>query len=236
MKNVSLTQYITIGLLCFSGSALAAVEDDPLLFMLRADQLEVRDADEGTVRAWEGSAWLGKDLNKLWFKTEGERLNGEIENAEYQLLYSRAIDANWDIQFGLKHDANPKPTRDWRISGFYSLAPYFFEVDSALFFNEDGQVNLRFETEYEFVLTQKLILSPDIEVNLFSKDDTELGVASGFSDFEAGIRLRYEFTREFAPYIGINYERLLGDTADSAEAANASTSETTAVVGVRFWF
>ena len=224
MKNVSLTQYITIGLLCFSGSALAAVEDDPLLFMLRADQLEVRDADEGTVRAWEGSAWLGKDLNKLWFKTEGERLNDEIENAEYQLLYSRAI------------DANPKPTRDWRISGFYGLAPYFFEVDSALFFNEDGQVNLRFETEYEFVLTQKLILSPDIEVNLFSKDDTELGVASGFSDFEAGIRLRYEFTREFAPYIGINYERLLGDTADSAEAANASTSETTAVVGVRFWF
>ena len=212
------------------------MDDDPLLFMAKGDQLEVRDIDEGTVTAWEGFAWLGKDLDKLFFKTEGERLKGETESAEYQLLYSRAIDPNWDIQVGFKHNDNPNPTRNWGAIGFYGIAPYLFEIDTALFFDDDGRTNLRFEAEYEFMLTQRWVLSPEIEINAFGKDDAELGIGSGFSDLEVGLRLRYEFSREFAPYIGINHEALLGDTKNLTEGAGAETSETSAVVGVRFWF
>ena len=235
--NTHLTNIaVSCALFLTSGSVLAAAEDDPLLFMFKADQLEVRDADEGTVTGWEAFAWIGKDLNKFWFKTEGERTEDETEGTEYQFLYSRAIDPNWDIQFGIKHDAYPKPTRDWGAIGFYGVAPYFFEVDSALFFNDDGQTNLRLEAEYEIMLTQKWVLSPEVEINLFGKDDDELGIGSGFSNLEAGLRLRYEITRQVAPYIGINHEQLLGDTADIAEDAGGETSESTAVAGVRFWF
>jgi hypothetical protein len=129
------------------------MEDDPVLFMLKADQLEARDTDDGTVTAWEGHLWIGKDLNKLWIKTEGERSSEGTESAEFQLLYSRAIDANWDLQVGLRHDADPDPERNWAVIGFNGVSPYWFEIDSALFIEEDEQVNLRFEAEYEFMLT-----------------------------------------------------------------------------------
>jgi len=220
----------------FASGANAASPDDPLLFMLKADKLELRDADEGTVSAWKGHIWAGKDLNKLWIKTEGERLDGDTESAEFQLLYSRAIDANWDLQLGLRHDSKPEPTRDWIAIGFYGVAPYFFEVDSAMFVNDDGQVNLRVDVEYEIMLTQKWVLAPEVEFNWFSKDDDDLDIGSGFADIEAGIRLRYEITRQIAPYIGIHYEQLLGDTRDIARSAGEETSDTQAVVGIRFWF
>ena len=214
----------------------AAMEDDPLLFLLKADQLEARDTDDGTVTAWEGHFWAGRDLNKLWIKTEGERSSEGTESVEFQLLYSRAIDANWDLQLGLRHDAKPEPERNWAVLGFYGVSPYWFEIDSAIFIEEDGQANLRFEAEYEFMLTQKWVLSPEVEINWFSEEDDELGIGSGVANFEAGLRLRYEITRQFAPYVGVNYERLVGDTEDIAEAAGEDTSETQLVAGLRFWF
>ena len=70
----------------------------------------------------------------------------------------------------------------------------------------------------------------------FSDDDNELDIESGLADIEAAIRLRYEITREIAPYIGINHERLLGDTRDIVKAGGADTSDTQAVAGIRFWF
>ena len=120
--------------------------------------------------------------------------------------------------------------------GFYGVSPYWFEIDSALFIEEDGQTNLRFAAEYEFMFTQKWVLAPEVEVNWFSKDDDELGIGSGLADIELGLRLRYEITRQFAPYVGVNYERLLGDTGDIAKAAGEDTSETQLVAGLRFWF
>jgi len=236
MNNV---QVVILSLAClslFAGSANAAGGDDPLLFMLKVDELEARDGDEGTVTAWKGHFWAGKDLNKLWIKTEGERLDGDTENAEFQLLYSRAIDPNWDLQLGLRHDSKPEPTRDWIAIGFYGVAPYFFEVDSAMFVNDDGQVNLRVDVEYELMLTQKWVLAPEVKVNWFSKDDNDLDIGSGFADIEAGIRLRYEITRQVAPYVGIHYERLFGDTRDIARGEGEETSDTQAVAGIRFWF
>ena len=215
---------------------VAAMEDDPVLTMLKVDQLEARDTDDGTVTAWEGHLWIGKDLNKLWIKSEGERLSEGTESAEVQLLYSRAIDANWDLQLGYRHDADPDPERNWAVIGFNGVSPYWFEIDTALFVEEDGQESLRFEAEYEFMLTQKWVLSPEVEVNWFSEDDDDLGIGSGLADIEMGLRLRYEIRREFAPYVGVHYERLLGDTEDIADAAGEDTSETQLVAGLRFWF
>lgn len=226
---------LTVVCIPFSSATYAAMEDDPLLYMLKADQLEVRDADEGSVTVWEGHFWVGKDVNKLWLKTEGEHSDEGTEGAEIQLLYSRAIDPNWDLQLGIRHDAEPEPSRDWLAIGFQGLAPFFVEIDTALFISEDEQVNLRFEGEYEFMLTQKWVLSPEVEVNWLGDDD-ELGIGAGFSDIEAGIRLRYEIRREFAPYIGLNYERLLGDSEDIAEAEGEDSSKTELVAGFRFWF
>ena len=214
----------------------AAMEDDPLLYMFKADQLEWRDGDEGNITAFEGYFWAGKDLNKLWIKSEVEDNEDETERVELQLLYSRAIDANWDLQVGWRHDLKPEPERNWLALGFYGVSPYWFEIDSAIFIEEDGQVNLRLEAEYEFMLTQKWVLYPEIEINWFSEDDDDLDIGSGLADLEAGLRLRYEITRQIAPYIGIHHERLLGDTEDIADAGGEETSDTQAVAGIRFWF
>lgn len=232
-----MTRIITfLAALWIAGNVSAAMEDDPLLFMLKADQFELRDADEGDASAWEGHIWIGKDLNKLWIKSQGERLESESESVETQLLYSRAIDANWDLQIGFRHDSIPSPQRDWAVIGFNGVAPYWFEIDTALFIGDDDRIGLRFETEYEFMLTQKWVLVPEIEINWFTEDDNDLGIGSGISNIEAGIRVRYEITRKVAPYIGLNYETLLGDTEDMAESAGADTSETQLVLGLRFWF
>jgi copper resistance protein B len=236
MKNPLAVLFLLVCISLFASGAKAMSPDDPLLFMLKFDELELRDGDEGTVAAWKGHFWAGKDLNKLWIKTEGERVDGDTENAEFQLLYSRGIDPNWDLQLGLRHDSKPEPTRDWFAIGFYGVAPYFFEVDSAMFVNDDGQVNLRVDVEYELMLTQKWVLAPEVEINWFSKDDNDLDIGSGFANIEAGIRLRYEITRQVAPYIGIHYERLLSDTRDIARGEGEETSDTQAVAGIRFWF
>lgn len=214
----------------------AMTDDDPILYMFKADQFEVRDGDGENAAAFEGHLWVGRDLNKLWIKSEIEVTEDETESAEWQFLYSRAIDPNWDLQVGLRTDVDPEPERNWLAVGFYGVAPYWFEVDSALFFEEDGQVNLRLEAEYEIMLTQKWVLAPEIELNWYSDDDEELAIASGFAEVEAGIRLRYEITRQLAPYIGVNYESLLGDTRDLADDAGEETSDTQLVAGLRFWF
>ena len=217
-------------------SVHAMAEDDPLLYLFKADQLEARDGDEENVRVFEGHFWVGRDLDKLWLKSEIEATEDETESAEWQLLYSRAIDPNWDLQAGLRADVEPEPERNWLAIGLYGVAPYWFEVDTALFVEEDGQVNLRLEAEYEMMLTQQWVLAPEIELNWYSDDDDELAIASGFADVEAGIRLRYEITRHFAPYVGVNYEGLLGDTRDLARDNGEQASDTQLVAGLRFWF
>ena len=220
----------------FAQGALAAESDDPLLFSLQADELEIRDAEGSKPIAWEVQGWLGYDLDKLYFKTEGERADGETESSELQLLYSKAISPFWDMQIGLRHDFSPGDSQSWAVFGVQGLAPYFFEVDSALFVGESGQAGLRLSAEYELLLTQKLILSPSLEVNLYSKKDQDRRIGSGLSDLEAGLRLRYEIKREFAPYVGLNWEKKYGDTADFASLEGESTDDLQLVLGIKAWF
>ena len=228
---------LTILLLSASLSASAGGRgDDPLLTKVMIGQLETRSTDGPDPFVLEAQAWVGKDLQKLWIKADVERVGGKTEESELQFLYSKAIAPYWDFQVGLRTDILPTPDRNWLALGFQGVAPYFYEIDAAAFIGENGQTALRLEAEYEMMFTQKLILTPEIEVNFHGKNDEATGVGSGLSDMEFGLRLRYELRREFAPYIGLNWSRQYGDTADFARAEGEDISDTQLVVGVRAWF
>jgi copper resistance protein B len=219
-----------------SSTAMAGGADDPLLYKVMIDKLELRNTSGPNALVLDADAWVGYDLDKFWIKTEVERVSGNTEEAEVQFLYSRAIAPFWDFQAGWRHDIKPKPTRDYLALGFKGLSPYQFEVDAGLYIGESGQVNVRLNAEYEYLFTQKWILSPEIEVNIFSEDDAQLGIGSGLSDMELGLRLRYEVRREFAPYIGVNWTKKFGQTADFAKAGGDDASDVRIVAGLRIWF
>ena len=213
------------------------MSDDPLLFKVTIDQLEWRDTDDNTTQMfWEGEAWLGKDLNKLWLKTEGESVDGKTEEGELQLLYSRAVAPYWDLQVGWRHDYLPEPDRDWLAVGIQGTAPWFIETDLALFVGEEGRTALRLGLEYELMLTQHWVLTPELEANFYGKADDEREQGSGLSDTSVGLRLAYEFRREIAPYVGVNWTKLYGGTADHAREGGEKTDQLQWVAGIRIWF
>ncbi|MDE1460883.1 copper resistance protein B [Spartinivicinus poritis] len=222
--------------LFISEQALAAAEDDPLLTKFMVNQLERREAEGDNPIAWDAQAWVGKDLHKLWLKSEGEYTNGNTEESELQLLYSRAVAPFWDFQAGWRGDLESGPERHWLALGFQGLAPYYFETEPFLFLGEHGQIELRLEAEYEMLFTQRLVLTPEIEISAFSKNDEAVGVGSGLSEAEFSLRLRYEIRREFAPYIGINWWKKYSKTADFAREEGEETDDVNLVVGIRLWF
>lgn len=195
----------------------------------------MRDGSDGY--AWDAQGWYGGDINKLWVKSEGEGSFGESpEQAEVQALYSRAINPWFNLQGGVRYDLQPSPGRMHLVLGIQGLAPYWFEIDGALFLSNKGDLTARFEAEYDQRITQKLILQPRFEFNLAAQDVAELGIGAGLSTAEAGLRLRYEIVPEFAPYIGIEYERSFGNTADFSRGAGKKAGGWSLVTGVRLWF
>ncbi len=212
------------------------MEDDPLLAKVMIDQLEYQFKDGNNPLAWDGQLWIGKDLNKLWIKSEGSFLDDQVDETELQVLYSRAVATYWDIQAGWRGDLEPTPRRNWLALELNGLAPYFFEVEASLFVGENSRTAARLKVEYELLFTQKLILTPEVEVNLYGRDDPAAGIGSGFSDIEAGLRLRYEIRREFAPYVGVNWHHLFADTADYARQDGEDTDTVRFLVGIRTWF
>lgn len=206
------------------------------LFWFQGDRLEyrAREGDDGYL--WDVQGYYGGDLNKFWFKSEGEGSFGEpLESAEIQALYSRAIAPFFDLQAGVRQDLTG-PDRTHAVVGIQGLAPYMFEIDAAAFLSNKGDLTARIEAEYDQRITQRLILQPRAEVNLSAQDIPELGIGSGIDNLELGLRLRYEIAREFAPYIGIEQEWKLGGSRDFARLAGEDASVTNFVVGVRFWF
>ena len=206
-----------------------------LTYKIMGDMIEYRSQDSDDGYAWNGEAWFGGDIDRLVIKTEGEG-GEEIESAEIQALYSRAWDHVTDLQIGIRQDVEPNPSRTYLALGFETVLPSWFEVEGALFVGQRGQVLARLDGNYDFRLTQRLVLQPRAEVNFAARDDAAIGIGSGLSDAELGLRLRYEFQREFAPYIGISWERKFGDTADYARADGESAETTSFVVGLRAWY
>lgn len=219
-----------------STSVFAMGEDDPIVTKVMIDQLETRITDGDDPLVLEGYAWMGKDLNKLFIKYDVEQVKNETEELELQALYSRAIDPFWDFQIGVRQDQKPTPTRNWLALGFMGVAPYWFEIDSTLYIGESDQIGLRLEAEYEWMITQRWVLSPEAEFNFHSKNDEATGTGSGLSDSQIGLRLRYEVTREFAPYVGINWNKKYGNTATYAKDEGEKVDSSQLVVGVRAWF
>lgn len=200
------------------------------------DRLEAVDLDHGRGEAWEAQAWIGSDLNRLWLRSEGERERGHTEGADLEVLYGRSVTPWWDVVAGLKHDFKPGRSRDWAAFGVQGLAPYKFEVSATAYLGESGATAATVEAEYEVLLTNRLILQPRVEVEACGKDDPARGIGSGLSTVEAGLRLRYEFTRRFAPYLGVAWERAYGGTADHRRDDGEPVEDTHLVAGLRLWF
>ncbi len=206
------------------------------LFWFQGDRLEHRARDGKDGYLWDVQGYYGGDRDKLWFKSEGEGSFGEeIEQAEVQALWSHAIGPFFDLQAGIRQDFHG-PDRTHLVVGAQGVAPYFLEIDVATFLSNKGDLTARIEGEYDQRLTQKLILQPRAEINLSAQDIPELEIGSGIDSIEAGIRLRYEITPEFGPYVGIEQEWKLGGSRDFAIADGEDASVTNYVVGVRVWF
>jgi copper resistance protein B len=212
------------------------VHDDTLQSFVLFNRLEGFDADEGTGLEWEGQAWIGTDLNKLWLRSEGERAGSHTEAADLEVLYGRAFARWWDVVAGVRHDFKPGASQDFAAVGVMGVAPYKYEVEATAYIGQSGQTAARIEAEYETLLTNRLILQPLIEINFYGKNDERRGIGSGLSTAEAGLRLRYEITRQFAPYVGVVREWSFGRTADFRRDEGEDTNDTRFVAGVRIWF
>lgn len=190
------------------------------------------DRRDGVLVNWNAYAWIGGDDLKVRLETEGEALDGDVESSEIRALISWNIASFWDLQTGLRVDTEPRGL-GWVVLGVQGLAPYFFETDARVFLSEGGEAALRFEQTFDLLLTQRLILQPHIEVNVFAQDTPALGVGAGLSDIEAGMQLRYEVSRKFAPYVDVVYDRKLGETSQITRAAGGDPEAVTVRIGLK---
>lgn len=218
------------------------VEHNPRYLFLLADQLEFSPKGNDSSFRWDIEGWYGGDFNRLWIKTEGDQLTSKDKSGEgeVQFLYSRFVARYWDFQAGLRYDKlwgkGSHPSRLLGVVGFEGLAPYWFEIEPALFISDRGDVSARLTTTYDLLVTQRLILQPRFETNVAVQRVERFRVGKGVNDIELGLRLRYEIRREFAPYIGFSWTRTLGDTADLARREGEKVNNIGVVLGVRLWF
>lgn len=200
------------------------------------DRLEVSDGDGERGLDWKGTAWIGGDINRLWWRSEGETVDGRVEAGDLEVLGGRAISPWWDLVAGIRHDFGDGPSQTFAAIGVTGLAPYKIEVEATAYLGSSGQTAARLEASYDTLLTNRLILQWHAEAELFGKGDARRAIGAGLSTLEGGLRLRYEVTRQFAPYIGLSWERAFGDTADFRRNHLEDVGDTRLVAGVRVWF
>ncbi len=210
------------------------MDDDTKIGMIKFDQLDYAFAAGHSV-AWQADAWYGGDFDKLWLRSEGEHEDGRLD-VRAELFWDHAFDTFWDWQLGARHDAGLGASRDWAAFGVRGLAPYWFEVEATAYVGEEGRTAARVRTEYEILLTQRWILQPELEMNFYGKDDARRENGAGLSDADIGLRLRYEFRHELAPYVGIVWRHRFGAAARFGRADGFDAGDAQFVAGVRFWF
>ncbi|QLG91892.1 copper resistance protein B [Pseudomonas yamanorum] len=212
------------------------IHDSGINSLFLINQLEWQGSDDGSALSWDAKGWVGGDIDRLWLRTEGERAGGRTEKAEIQALWGHAISPWWDLVGGLRQDFKPGDSESWAALGVQGMALYNFEAQATVFIGESGQTAARLEGDYDILLTNRLVLQPTAEVNFYGKNDPQRQIGSGLSESEIGIRLRYEIRREFAPYIGVTWNRAYGKTAEYASAEGDDRSNLRWVLGVRLWF
>ena len=212
------------------------IEDKAIYAQLLLDRLEMYRSSRSHGQTLDAQAWIGGDIDKLWFKVDGGRVKGKLGATRTEVLWDHAIATYWGAQAGIRHDFGEGPGRTWAALGVQGLAPYWFNVQATVYVGHGGRTALRLEPEYDLLLTQRLALQPNVKVSLYGKNDPQRGIGSGLSEAEAGLRLRYEFSRKFAPYVGIVYNRKFGTTSRYASDSGQATGETRVVGGVRLWF
>jgi copper resistance protein B len=200
------------------------------------DRIEQFHSSRGNGQAVDAQAWAGGDIDKLWLKVDGERANGKLGATRTEALWNHAIATYWGLQAGARHDFGDGPGRTWASFGFQGLSPYWFDIQATAYVGQSGRTALRFEAEYDLRLTQKLVLQPDVKVGLYGKNDPERDIGAGLSDIDAGLRLRYELSRKFAPYVGVVWNRKFANTARYARESGNAVQETRVVAGLRIWF
>ena len=211
--------------------------DSAIFTHVLLDQLEGRVGGGQQDFRWQGQAWTGTDHDKLWLKTEGFlKQSGNVEDGRHELLYDRAIFRYLDLQAGVRTDLDSGTGRTWAALGVQGIAPLFFAYEATAYLSDRGHAAARLAVSYDLLLTQRLILQPEIEANFYSKADPGRGVGTGLADIDAGLRLRYEVSRKFAPYIGVAYAGKFGETAHMARHAGETAGAVQFIFGIRSWF
>ena len=228
--------FLLISLLPLSLSAAEPHTHGSQIFHSFRLETEIDHAKDGTVSAWDLRGWIGTDENKLWLKSEGEVLEGkDTKSAELWALYSRNISTFWDAQIGIRHDEKPHAL-NYLAFGANGLAPYFFETEVHIFVSEKGDTTARLREENDFLITQKFITQPYVEMNVSAQDIPEQKLGAGINNGTFGLQTRYEITRAVAPYIDIHYERKLGETATLARKNREDREDAVVGVGLRLGF
>ncbi|MQQ34713.1 copper resistance protein CopB [Pseudomonas sp. SZ57] len=212
------------------------VHDSAINSYFLADKLEWQDANDGSALAWDLSGWIGGDIDRLLLRSEGERTNGKTEEAEIQALWGHSISPWWDVVAGARQDFKPGAPQTWAAFGLQGQAISDLDIEATAFIGEAGQTAARLEADYDLQLTSNVVLQPTAELNFYGKNDPQRGNGSGLSTSEFGLRLRYEIIPQFAPYIGVSWDRSYGKTADYAREDDEDTQDARLVVGVRMWF
>lgn len=219
-----------------------AVHDRMIHTMTLFEKAEFRTGEAADAAVFDAQGWIGGDYQRFWWKAEGEQ---EIKDAkagevEVQALYSRLFSPFWDFQTGVRVDrqysGRTRDTSAYFVVGLEGLAPYWFEVEPTLFVSEKGKVSFRLTTSYDQLITQRLVIEPRLDLSAALQDDTKKNVGAGFNDIELSLRLRYDFSRQFAPYVGVTWRRALGETAGIRRQAAEKVSESAVVFGLRTWF
>ena len=212
-----------------------AVHDTNFNYHVLFDQIEWQGGDSGGLTL-ENTSWFGGDVNRLWIRGDAESDDGDLENLSVDALWGRSFSRWWDFVLGMRQDFRPGDPQAWAAVGIQGLAPQWFEIEATAYVGAEGRTRAEFEVEYDLLLTQRMRLQPLLEFDLYGKDDPQRGVSAGLSSLEAGIRMRYEIRREFAPYVGITWDRKLFGTADLARAQGEDVGKVRVAFGVRTWF
>ncbi len=226
---------LTEGPYALEGNERLTLADEHPFYALLGDRLEYNE--QANAGVFDLQAWYGTTFDRLVIKTEGDFSEGSIEEHQPDILWGHAVSAFWDTQAGVRLDYNKEgENRQWLAFGLQGLAPYWFELDMTAYVGERGNTAFTLEAEYELLLTQKLIIQPRAEITLYGKNDKQNELGSGLSSSAIGFRVRYEFTRQFAPYIGVEWSNKFGNTADYATSSGQSSNNTAFVAGIKFWF